>query len=606
MQKTINFLMRVFLFLLIISISVNAQKDTVQLKEVQIYGSFSKKYNSGFSVKSIKDSLFLANTGLQEVLQKQANIYFKEYGNGMVSSITLRGSGAQHTAVYFNGIAINSVLNGQTDFNTIAVNNFNEIIVKKGSGSTTLGSGAIGGAINLVDLVFFKMEQKIKLYTSYGSYNTKNGAVQFQKSNSSWFMKYAVNFTASNNDYPYLKTNQKNKNGAYQKTHLKAVLGHRFKNNNPLEFFVTHSNNNRNLSGSLTASSFSKLIDKNTRLLLRYQVKNTGIKQQMDLAYLLESYRFYLYKNTDDFSFGKANTLLAKYHLSYNFTGKIQFFSGLEVKQITAKGSDIEYHQNKQSEFFLLSHFRIDDKLQFNASIRKGIASNFTIPFIYGLDIAYKIKRDFTIKTNFSTNYRLPTINDLYWNPGGNPNLKPENSLSYEIILAYKKSKFRFNSSFYVTKSKNLIQWQPVSGNFWQPINVQNVISKGISLETDYALKGLNFSLFYDFTESKDLKTNKQLIYIPYHKATFNTDYHLKKWSFSLTNQYNGKVFTTTTNTKTVSDYFLMHFRLNRKVPRYKANIGLKIRNVLNSYYETIAYRPMPNRNYQVYCTIQF
>ena len=597
--------MRVFLFLLIISISVNAQKDTIQLKRVQIYGSFSKKNNSGYSLKIIKDSIFNTDSRLQEVLQEQANVYFKEYGNGMVSSIALRGSGAQHTAVYFNGIAINSVLNGQTDFNTIAINDFNEIIVKKGSGSTTLGSGAIGGAINLIDLVSFKKEQKTKLFAGYGSYNSKNGYAQFIKSNNSWFMKYAVNFATSKNDYPYLNTNKKNENGAYQKMHLKAVLGHRFKNNNPLRFFVTYSNNNRDLSGTITASSFSTLMDKNTRLLLRYQVKNTRIKQQIDVAYLLEFYRFYLYKNTDNYSFGNANTLQAKYRLSHNFNGKIQLFSGLEFKQINAKGSDIISHQTRQSEAFLLSHFRIDDKLQFNTSIRKGIASNFIIPFIYGLDIAYKMKRDFTVKTNFSTNYRLPTINDLYWNPGGNPNLNPENSLSYEIILAYKKSKFRLNASFYVTKSKNLIQWQPVSGNFWQPVNVQKVNSKGISLETDYVLKGVNFSLFYDFTESKDLKTNKQLIYVPYHKATFSADYHLKDWSFYLTNQYNGKVFATTSNSKTVSDYFLMHFRLNLKIPRYKANIGLKIRNILNSYYETIAYRPMPNRNYQVYCTIE-
>jgi len=598
--------MRIFFLFLVISISVKAQKDTIQLKEVQIYGSFSKKYNSGFHLKIIKDSVFEAGSGLQEVLQNQANIYFKEYGNGMVSSIALRGTGAQHTAVYFNGIAINSVLNGQTDFNTIASNSFNEIVIKKGAGSTTLGNGAIGGAINLVDFISFKKEQKVSLFAGYGSYNIKKGAIQFKKSNSKWFMKYAVNYMQSTNDYPYLHTNKKNENGAYQNLHLKSVIAYRFKNNNPLQFFVMHSKNDRDLSGSLTAGSFSKLKDENARLLLRYQVKNTGIKQQMDLAYLEESYQFYLYKNTDNYSYGNAKTVLAKYHLSYRLNAKIQFYSGLQAKQIAAKGSDILQDKNFQTEAFLLSHYRLTDKLQLNASIRKGFASDFSIPFIYGVDVQYKIKDALFLKTNLSTNYRLPTTNDLFWNPGGNPDLKPENSVSYEAILEYKRANFALQTSIYRIKSKNLIQWRPVSGDFWQPINVQNVLSKGISVEANYAFSHFNFQFYYDYTKATDLKTDKQLIYVPYHKATFNADYHIKKWAFFLTNQYNGKVFTTTTNSKIVPDYFLMHFRLNRKIPRYKASIGLKINNILNRYYETIAYRPMPNRNYQLYCNIQF
>ena len=83
-----------------------------------------------------------------ELLEKQSNLYFKQNGYGMVSSISLRGTTASQTGVFWNGIAINSALNGQTEFNTIQGNSFNAIEIRRGGGSVLLGNGALGGAVN--------------------------------------------------------------------------------------------------------------------------------------------------------------------------------------------------------------------------------------------------------------------------------------------------------------------------------------------------------------------------------------------------------------------------------------------------------------------------
>ena len=267
--------MRTILLFLLYSISFYAQKDTIQLKEVLVHGSFSKEIHCGYNMTVIKDSVLHSYQSLKEVLQQEANVYFKEYGNGMVSSISLRGSGASHTAVYFNGIAINSVLNGQTDFNTIDVTDFNSVILKRGAGSTTLGSGAIGGVINLQDNLQYNTAEKITIFGGFGSFSTLLGNVNFVKSNTKFYQKYSVSYGQSENDYLYLKTNQRNKNGAYNKFFAKSVLGYKFKENKELNLFTTFSNNNRNLSGTLTAESFSKLIDENSRILMRYKVANT-------------------------------------------------------------------------------------------------------------------------------------------------------------------------------------------------------------------------------------------------------------------------------------------------------------------------------------------
>ncbi len=598
--------MRVTFLLILYSISFYAQKDTIQLKEVLVLGTFSKKNHCGYNMTVIKDSILHSYQSLKEVLQQEVNVYFKEYGNGMVSSISMRGSGASHTAVYFNGIAINSVLNGQTDFNTVNVTDFNSIVIKRGAGSTSLGSGAIGGAINLQDKIQYKTAEKINIFGGFGSFSTFLGNAQFHKSNAAFYQKHSVSYEQSDNDYLYLKTNQVNKNGAYSKFFEKSVLGYKFKENKELNLFTTFSNNNRNLSGSLTAPNFSKLIDKNIRVLMRYKVANTILNQTFDLAYLSEKYQFYLFKDTDDFSFGKANSVIAKYHFNYFVNNKVQFFGGLDGKFITAKGSNIEKQQNQQAEAFFVSHLTPNKKLQCNISLRKGVASNFNIPFIYSVDASYTLPDNFLVKANYSTNYRLPTINDLYWNPGGNPNLKPENNTSYETSLNYAKNSVSASISLYYTKSKNLIQWQPVTTEFWQPFNVQNVVSNGLETTFSYQFNKWNFTTMYSYAKSEDTNLHQQLIYVPMHQAMANISYKLQKWQFFLTQQYVGKVFTTSSNSQVVPAYYLANFRLNRSIPKLNTIFGLNVNNILNSYYEVIAYRPMPNRNFQITINVQF
>ena len=71
------------------------------IEEVEIYSRFSSNYHVGNSVSFLNDSILKMNNGsLAQILAKHANLYFKENGAGMLASVSLRGSGASHTAVY--------------------------------------------------------------------------------------------------------------------------------------------------------------------------------------------------------------------------------------------------------------------------------------------------------------------------------------------------------------------------------------------------------------------------------------------------------------------------------------------------------------------------
>ena len=148
-----------------------AQQDAIVLSEVVVSDSQLKNFTETKDIKVLNDSVIEKNrASLTSLLNYNSVIYFKENGLGMVSSPSFRGTTAQQTAVIWNGININSQLNGQTDFNTVSTRDFNSVSVQAGGGSTIYGTSAIGGSIHLSNNLSFKKQFSNDFYVSYGSF----------------------------------------------------------------------------------------------------------------------------------------------------------------------------------------------------------------------------------------------------------------------------------------------------------------------------------------------------------------------------------------------------------------------------------------------------
>ena len=76
--------------------------------------------------------------------------------------------------------------------------------------------------------------------------------------------------------------------------------------------------------------------------------------------------------------------------------------------------------------------------------------------------------------------FRLPTMNDLFWSPGGNPNLIPESGwdLKASFSLQNKHNILKFEA--FAGRLNNGIIWRP-NGIFWQPINEFLITRYGIN-----------------------------------------------------------------------------------------------------------------------------
>jgi len=110
-----------------------SQKDTiVTLKVVNLQTIKLYKHSKGFKVLDLTDSIIEKNaTSFTSLLRFNTPIYIKEYGAGGTSSASFRGTSASNTAVIWNGININSINNGQTEFNSLNISLFDNEIINK-------------------------------------------------------------------------------------------------------------------------------------------------------------------------------------------------------------------------------------------------------------------------------------------------------------------------------------------------------------------------------------------------------------------------------------------------------------------------------------------
>ncbi len=599
-----------FLFLLSFG-TILSQNDPVQeLDEIVLHGNFSPQLNSGYSLRVLPDSLLSSQfQSLGALLRKQENLYFRQNGFGMVSSLSLRGSSASQTGVYWNGIPINSALNGQTDFNALQAVSFSQVEVRRGGGSVLLGSGAVGGAINLADQVVFDEQLKGSVLMEAGSFDTYSLQFSGIWSKDDWYGKVALGGMNSVNDYDYPGTLLYNENGEISNRNLSAVFGHRINEEHMLAVHTSFFDNDRNLPRTLSVSSKARLSSLDSRVLGEWKYFGQRFSSSLKMAYLHEEYRYWSNREQPEaHSDGNSDRVLAKYDLTYYLHATMFIRSGIELEQASGNGSNIVDAERTDLTAYTLFHHEPLENLVYNASLRAGSSSAYSIPLIYSLDAKWTLSKVLGIRGAVSSNYRLPTFNDLYWQPGGNPDLLPESSFSAEGGLVLDTPTWKAGITGFYIQSKDLIVWQPSSPDFWQPQNVKQASNKGLELSLEnswtYGRHRTGLQVFYDLTRAEDDDSGNQLIYVPEHRASARVDHQWKRWQFQYYLQYTGEVYITTSNTQVLDDYWLSDIEASRSFLKNRMRLLLQVNNLFDQNYQSVAYRPMPGRNYA--CTIKY
>lgn len=567
------------------------------------------------------------NSDLSTILSEYSTVFIKSYGNGTLATPSFRGTTAQHTQVEWNGINLNSPMLGQIDLSLVPVSQIDGIEILYGAAGISRTSGAFGGVINLVtnpvwnniaDLTFAQTISSFDNYTT--NVNIALGTRSFQSHTK-------LNYSSGLNDFlyynDYLGEYVNQQNASFKISGISQEFFWKLKDKHLFNVKIWYSQAKRNLpptTSNADTGYFEKETDKALRAVIEYKYVESGWNL---MAHSALSDQFLNYQNLLINANHQSYTWINRIKFSYNRITHLSLKPGIDFNYDWVNSDSYEGMKTRSTlSLFAEIIYEFNKKIKSSLVLRDDIIDGKFMPIIPAIGLEYKPFRNvnLVITGNAARNYRYPTLNDLYWEVSGNPDLIPETNYITELgttINHTSRNKQLFveaTLSGYYSWIFDMIIWTPVEGNssLWRPENVSQVNARGFEFGANINWRALGFDLglktnyaFCRSTNEKaqtptDNKVGKQLIYIPVNNL--NSTISIERWKFYF--KYNflfvGKRFTSTDNHYYMPGYSLSNiiFGKNIGLNNFVLSLQVQINNLFNIDYQSVASRPMPGINY--------
>lgn len=165
----------------------------------------------GVSRDDIDTSLLRSSVSLSmaDVLMSATGVYVKHSGRASLSTVAIRGAGASHTQVTWNGLKINSPMMGQVDFSSIPAYFVGEAKVLYGTSSLGKVSGGLGGAVTLHTPMRHTEGVHVDYVQGIGSWCTLDEYLSVAYGCHKWSSRIQLLLSTSDNDFSYINRDRK-------------------------------------------------------------------------------------------------------------------------------------------------------------------------------------------------------------------------------------------------------------------------------------------------------------------------------------------------------------------------------------------------------------
>ncbi|MDX2002859.1 MAG: TonB-dependent receptor plug domain-containing protein [Chitinophagales bacterium] len=582
----------------------------------------------GFKVREV-DSITMVEKqtqGIDQVLATESAIYLKSYGVGSLSTISFRGMGANHTRLLWNGMVLNSSMNGTIDLTTLPAGLFDRVELQYGNSSLQTGSGGIGGGVQLFSKPDWRKKHSVLVTQEVGSFHSWRGAAKITVGNRQWQSNTSLMYVHQQNDFTFRNValfgepQQKQTRAAFQQYGLVQEVHGRFKNNE-LSLIGWVAWAEREIPPTMISSDNME----GQKDVLLFAAAEWTKHFQLSILQAKSNYKFdkIRYSNAllqlDTASYTHTLSNILTYDLPFK---KWRFSARFDNQNQVALSGYYSNGKKRQliNGLFAGATFIPIQPIELLLYLRQELIDNQLSPFLpsFGLNIKLLDKRahSLAIHGNWHRNYRYPTLNDRYWAAGGNPDLKQEVSMGTEGGIGFSKwlksGKIAADITGFYLLVDNWILWQPGNFGYWSPENIRKVKSRGLEASLQFDGQKADwrwwFRSNYQFvkatvlesTNGNDLSIGNDLIYTPRHVASGYIRVAFQGWYLSYNHQFTGKRYTTSDNSESLQAFTTGEIIVGKQF--LKALKGLDIfvnvKNLWNESYQNIAWRPMPGRAY--------
>ena len=620
----------------------------------------------------LKENIALS---MADVLTFNSSIFVKNYGRATLSTVAFRGTSPSHTQVTWNGMRINNPMLGMTDFSMIPSYFIDDASLLHGTSSVNETGGGLGGAVKMSTTPANNRGFGLQYIQGVGSFKTFDEFLRLTYGNDHWQVSTRAVLSTSPNDYKYRNHDKKeniydenmniidqyypierNRSGSYRDFHLLQEVYYNTGRGDRFGLNAWYINSNRELPMLTTDYGDEMDFDNRQREetfrgILSYDHLGKSWKVAAKAGYI-HTWMAYDYKR--DVGNGTMahmtrsrsliNTIYGQTDGEYYIGDKWLFTATLSAHQHFVESRDkniilqeggkgiVGYHKARLELSGSASiKWRPIDRLGLSVVVREELFGKEWTPIIPAFFVDGVISKvgNVTAKASISRNFRFPTLNDLYFLPGGNPNLRKESGWTYDAGFSFaigKEGIYKLSGSanWFDSYINDWILWLPTTKGFFSPRNIKDVHAYGVEMQANLVValsKEWQLSLdgTYSWTPSinqgepisaADQSIGKQLPYVPEFSSTITGRISWRSWSFLYKWCYYSERFTMSSNDITLTgklpEYFMSNITLEKSFSFRWADLSLKgtINNLFNEEYLSVLSRPMPGINFEFFIGI--
>ena len=651
-----------FAFFALLPLAIQAQEaDSVRsIAEVEITARLlAKEVASVAPMQQMHSDDFaaLATHTAADAMRHFAGVSVKDYGGiGGLKTVSVRGLGATHTAVSYDGVVVGNCMAGQIDLGRFATNGLGSITLHVGQSDDMLSTARALASGGLVSMSSRRPEWNRKRYVveerwqvgSFG-YVEPSGNVCFKLGENTWTgVSYVSSY--SHGRYPYQLVNgtkvstEQRSNTDVTQLQGEWELHHVFSKGGQLDTKLYSYASERGLPGAVilyNSHSTERLADRNLFAQARYsKLWNAQWQLQSALKYTYGWNRYtdtnvkyeggsqvdenlqheyyaqatLLYRPTTEWTFslaedGFVNTLssnLPSCPFPKRFTSLTALQAQYRNHRFHAKGMLLGTVVSEHSPIV----GRSPNTAKCMPSISASLRPFDDIPLY--LRVLYK------------NTFRMPTFNELYYLRSGNRSLRPESANEYNMGVTWQVPQWGVLTSLTVTadgyfnRVKDKIVAFP-STYVWRMANYGRVHIGGLDAVVDGQICvapylsfsfGAGYTLQHaiDVTDAQSQSYGCQLPYTPKHSGSARVLIDMPWFDVGYSALWAGERYSMAEQIERyrLAPYAEHTMTLSRSFPIHEiqCTIRLEAINFTNAQYQIIQYYPMPGRQFRASLTI--
>lgn len=521
-------------------------------------------------------------SGLADVLARVPGISFARNGGpASTTSVYVRGAESRFTAVYVDGVRVDSQSTGGASWNAIPVSQIDRIEIVRGPAAAVYGSDALGGVIQIFTR---KGEAGFSPVIEIGAGSHGTLKLDTSVSGAKGAFDYSLGFSRETSEGFNAQPSSNPDDDGYRSTGASARLGWQIDPGQRLEATFLKSDLNAQYDTSVSASGDRGQLD----------VQTIGLKWS---ARWSDTYSTQLSVSQ---SRDRYETFPSIYLTDTHVTGYFwQSEWKLGAHQWTAILERREDQLNNASTTPINSD-RSQDALALGYSLRSGAHtvqlnarydddSEFGGQTTGGAAYAFEFMPQWRVTASASTAFRAPTLFQRF-SVYGLPSLKPETSRNVEAGVKYAARGDSFSAVLYQNDVKNLITC--VNGNSFCTLTVGKYANTGLARYSGLTLAGtkrwdsVNLSLSLDLQKPENLSTGKRLPRRPDQMATFTADSRVGAWTLGGEVQLVGERYNNAANTQRLAGYGLLNASASTPLTPEWTLVG-RVDNLGDRKYET-------------------